>query len=84
MEFLRNQETSSKPLTIIAEGWAKKETPTFDELTTFVLQTHQITQTGAIRAVNQLATYATASHKLIRPAQESLTKLSFCYRGIEE
>ena len=51
-----NRQTDSEQLKTIAEGWAKKKNPTFDELSASVLQTHQITQTGAVRAVNQMAT----------------------------
>ena len=40
----------------IVEGWAKKQNPSFDELSASVLQTHQTAQAGAIRAVNQMAT----------------------------
>ena len=40
----------------IAENWVKKQTHTFDELSASVLNTHQIAQAGAIRAVNQMAT----------------------------
>ena len=48
--------TDSEQLKMIAEGWTEKASPTFDELSASVLQTHQIAQTGAVRAVNQLAT----------------------------
>ena len=34
----------------------QKASPTFDDLSVSVLQTHQTTQTEAIRAVNQMAT----------------------------
>ena len=40
----------------IAENWVKKQTHTFDELSASVLNTHQMAQAGAIRAVNQMAT----------------------------
>lgn len=56
MEVIRNTESTSRVLTTIVEGWAKKQNPTFEELSAFVLQTHQTAQAGAIRAVNQLAT----------------------------
>ena len=56
MDITSNTESSSEMLTKIAEGWAKKQNPTFDELSASVLQTHQTTQTSAIRAVNQMAT----------------------------
>lgn len=48
--------TNTEQLSIIAEGWLHKDTPTFDELSTFILQTHQTAQASAIRAVNQMAT----------------------------
>ena len=53
---VQNTESDSELLTRIAEGWAEKTSPTFDELSASVLQTHQIAQTGAVRAVNQMAT----------------------------
>lgn len=56
MEIIKHQGSSSEPLAVIAEGWAKKQTPTFDELSSFVLQTHHTAQSSAIRAVNQMAT----------------------------
>lgn len=56
MDIISNTESNSELLTKIAEGWAKKQNPTFDELSASVLQTHQTAQSGAIRAVNQMAT----------------------------
>ncbi len=56
MEHISNNDTSSELLAKIAEGWAEKQNPTFDELSASVLHTHQIAQSGAIHAVNQLAT----------------------------
>ena len=56
MEVIRNTESTPGMLTTIVEGWAKKQNPTFEELSAFVLQTHQTAQAGAIRAVNQMAT----------------------------
>ena len=56
MEVIRNTESTPGVLTTIVEGWAKKQNPTFEELSAFVLQTHQTAQAGAIRAVNQMAT----------------------------
>lgn len=47
---------NSGELTNIADVWAKKQSPTFEELSASILQTHQIAQTGALRAVNQMAT----------------------------
>ena len=49
-------DTNTEQLSIIAEGWLHKETPTFDELSTSILQTHQSAQANAIKAVNQMAT----------------------------
>jgi predicted nuclease of restriction endonuclease-like (RecB) superfamily len=43
-------------LTKIVEDWDQKQNPSFDELSASVLQTHQMAQAGAIRAVNQMAT----------------------------
>lgn len=56
MNIIRNTESNSELLTKIAEGWAGKQSPTFDELSASVLQTHQTAQAGAIHAVNQMAT----------------------------
>ena len=56
MEHISNNDTSSELLAKIAEGWAEKQNPTFDELSASVLHTHQTAQSGAIHAVNQLAT----------------------------
>ena len=41
---------------MIADGWQHKDTPTFEELSTSILQTHQSAQASAIKAVNQMAT----------------------------
>ncbi len=49
-------DTNTEQLSIIAEGWLHKDTPTFDELSTSILQTHQSAQANAIKAVNQMAT----------------------------
>ena len=48
--------TNTEQLSIIADGWQHKDTPTFEELSASILQTHQSAQTGAIKAVNQMAT----------------------------
>lgn len=56
MEMKRNSDTNSALLTTIADSWEKKQNPTFDELAASILQTHQTAQSGAIRAVNQMAT----------------------------
>lgn len=49
-------DTNIEQLSIIADGWLHKNTPTFEELSVFVLQTHQSAQAGAIKAINQMAT----------------------------
>lgn len=49
-------DTNTEQLSIIAEGWLHKETPTFDELSTSILHTHQSAQASAIKAINQMAT----------------------------
>ena len=41
---------------MIAKGWMHKGTPTFDDLSDSVLNTHLTAQQTAIRAVNQMAT----------------------------
>lgn len=56
MDIQRYTEVNSGELTNIAEVWAKKQSPTFEELSASILQTHQTAQTGALRAVNQMAT----------------------------
>ena len=49
-------DANTEQLSIIAEGWLHKDTPSFDELSVSILQTHQSAQTTAIKAVNQMAT----------------------------
>ena len=56
MDIIRDTESDSELLTRIAEGWAGKQSPTFDELSVSVLKTHQTTQASAFHAVNQMAT----------------------------
>ena len=56
MDIINNIESTPEVLTKIAEGWEQKQNPSFDELVTSVLRTHQTAQSGAIRAVNQMAT----------------------------
>ena len=56
MEIKHYTEAPPESLTKIVEGWAKKHSPSFDDLSAYVLQTHQTTQAGAIRAINQMAT----------------------------
>ncbi len=43
-------------LAIIADGWMQNSNPSFEELSTSVLKTHQFTQASAIKAINQMAT----------------------------
>ena len=43
-------------LTHIKGQWDTGQNPSFDDLSDYILQTHQYTQTTAIRAINQLAT----------------------------
>ena len=56
MEIQHYTESTPESLTKIVEGWTKKHSPSFDDLSAFVLQTHQTSQAGAIRAINQMAT----------------------------
>lgn len=56
MDIQRYTEVNSGELTNLAEVWAKKQSPTFEELSASILQTHQTAQTVALRAVNQMAT----------------------------
>ena len=56
MDIIKNIESTPEVLTKIVEGWEQKQNPSFEELAVSVLQTHQTAQSGAIRAVNQMAT----------------------------
>ena len=56
MDIIEGTVSSSDLLAEIAEGWSNRQSPTFDDLSASVLQTHQTAQSGALRAVNQLAT----------------------------
>ncbi len=59
-------ETNTEQLSIIADGWQHKDTPTFEELSASILQTHQSAQASAIKAVNQMPPISpTASDKLM-------------------
>ena len=46
----------NEQLTQIADGWMQKTSPTFDDLSEFIIHTHQSAQYTAIKAVNQMAT----------------------------
>lgn len=41
---------------MIAKGWMHKCTPTFEDLSVSILNTHLTAQQAAIRAINQMAT----------------------------
>lgn len=56
MDIIKDIESTPELLTKIVEEWAQHQSPSFDELAQSVLQTHQTAQSGAIRAVNQMAT----------------------------
>lgn len=56
MEDNNVMDSNTKQLSIIADGWQEKTTPSFEELSASILQTHQTAQTAAIRAINQMAT----------------------------
>jgi hypothetical protein len=56
MEIQNYTESTPESLTKIVEGWSEKHSPSFDDLSAFVLQTHQTAQASAIRAINQMAT----------------------------
>ena len=56
MDIIKEIESTPALLTKIVEGWEQHQSPSFDELANSVLQTHQTAQSGAIRAVNQMAT----------------------------
>ncbi len=56
MDIIKEIESTPVLLTKIVEGWEQHQSPSFDELAQSVLQTHQTAQSGAIRAVNQMAT----------------------------
>lgn len=46
----------NEQLTLIADGWMQKSSPTFNDLSDSIIQTHQSAQNTAIKAVNQMAT----------------------------
>ena len=46
----------NEQLTHIVDGWMQKTSPTFNDLSESVIQTHQSAQNTAIKAVNQMAT----------------------------
>ena len=46
----------NEQLTKIADGWMQKTSPTFEDLSESIIQTHQSAQNTAIRAINQMAT----------------------------
>ena len=56
MDIIKDIESTPALLTKIVKGWAQHQSPSFDELAQSVFQTHQTAQSGAIRAVNQMAT----------------------------
>ena len=72
-------ETNTEQLSIIADGWQHKDTPTFEELSASILQTHQSAQTSAIKAVNQMATCT--PHGL-RPSADIQRCNRFCWSDI--
>ena len=49
-------EKNSDQLKAIADGWMQKTAPTFEELSSSIIQTHQSAQASAIKAINQMAT----------------------------
>ena len=49
-------DTNTEQLAMIAKGWMHKGTPTFEDLSVSILNTHLTAQQAAIRAVNQMAT----------------------------
>ena len=49
-------DTNTEQLSMIAKGWTHKSTPTFEDLSVSILNTHLTAQQAAIRAVNQMAT----------------------------
>lgn len=46
----------SDQLKVIADGWMQKTAPTFEELSSSIIQTHQSAQASAVKAINQMAT----------------------------
>lgn len=56
MDIIRNTELTKDSLAEIVDNWTKKQSPSFEDLSAYVLYTHQIAQAGAIRAINQMAT----------------------------
>ena len=53
---METKKIMNEQLTQIADGWMQKTSPTFDDLSESIIQTHQSAQYTAIRAVNQMAT----------------------------
>ena len=53
---MNEKEVMNDQLTQIADGWIQKSTPTFNDLSESIIQTHQSAQNTAIKAVNQMAT----------------------------
>ena len=49
-------DTNTEQLSMIAKGWMHKGTPTFEDLSASILNTHLTAQQSAIKAVNQMAT----------------------------
>ncbi len=56
MDIIRNTELTKDSLAEIVDNWTKKQSPSFEDLSAYVLYTHQTAQAGAIRAINQMAT----------------------------
>ena len=53
---MEQAEINTKSLTGIVANWSKNQNHSFEELSTSVFLTHQTAQSGAVRAVNQMAT----------------------------
>ena len=54
--MMTENESSSNQLKMIADGWMQNTSPTFEELSASILQTHHSAHTSAIKAINQMAT----------------------------
>lgn len=49
-------DKDKEKLSVIADDWLHKTSPSFEELSASIVQTHLSAQSGAIRAINQMAT----------------------------
>ena len=53
---MNNQQKNESSLSQLAEIWSGKGNPSFEELSSAILQTHKFSQASAIKAINQMVT----------------------------